>query len=128
MRTRWLNLELEGYAEHVPARALHELLGVAAGDGLAAHVAAYRGQLGVNVTPGHPATEFRHLFVEPLAELVATQLRVRASASPNRLMLEFEPEMGGAKLSRLASFTSDVFDRAVLGFVASLHLQLGRWP
>jgi len=42
--------------------------------------------------------------------------------------LEFGPETGAPNYPRLASPTSDVFDRAVLGFVASLHLQLGRWP
>ncbi len=126
-RTRWLTLELAGYAEHVPARPLHVVLDVPAGDRLAAHVAAYRSQRGTNVTPGQPPAEFRHFFVEPLAELVATRARVAAGATGTSVVLDFGPEPGVPSYPRSGEFTRDVFDRVVLGFVAALHLQLGVW-
>ena len=126
-RMRWLTLELAGSAEHVPARPLHVVLGVPAGDRLAAHVAAYRSQRGTNVTPGQQAAEFRHFFVEPLAELVATRARVATRATGTRVVLEFGPEQAVPSYPRSGEFTRDVFDRVVLGFVAALHLQLGDW-
>jgi len=126
VRTHWLTLELAGYADHVPARPLHVVLGVPERDRLAAHVAAYRSQVAVSAA-AESATEFRHFFVEPLQELVVAQTRVRTPTAPPRLILEFAPEPGSSSYPRSAAFTPDVFDRIVLGFIAALHLQLGTW-
>jgi len=125
-RTRWITLELAGYAEHVPARPLHVVLGVAAGDRLAAHVAAYRSQRGTNIATSSP-TEFRHFFVEPLAELQDARARIATQTTGTRMVLEFGPEPGVPDYPRSIEFTRDVLDRVVLGFTAALHLQLGAW-
>lgn len=124
-RARWLTLELQGYAEHVPARPLHIVLGVPSGDRLAAHVRAYRSQRGIDATPGQAPVEFRHFFVEPLAYLVESHSQVARSVKTATLLLEFGPEPGVPSYPRRVEFTHDVFDRIVLGFVAALHLQLG---
>lgn len=125
LRSRWLTLELCGYAGHVDARPLSEVLHVLPGDPvgnrLVAHIAAYRTQRGYDVTPGHPRQELRHFFVEPLADLAATaETLVRAPASPV-VVLRF-PEAQHAQSIELGH---DVFARILAGFGAALHLQLG---
>lgn len=125
VRTRWLVLELGGYAEHVPARPLHAVLGVPSNDRLVAHVAAYRSQRGLDTTSGGHR-EFSHFFVEPLSDLVAARNSVAHSASET-LLLEFGRDSVTPGYPLEGEFTRDVFERVVLGFVAALHLQLGTW-
>jgi hypothetical protein len=121
VRTRWLNLELNGYGDLVDSTPLHVVLGVASSDRLAAHVAAYRTQRGLSAGGG----EFRHFFVESLADLVATNTRVAASSGSLSLELEFAASTAATTHPRSGSFRRDVFERVVGGFVAALHLQLG---
>jgi hypothetical protein len=120
VRVRWLGLELHGYGERVDSAPLHVVLGVVAGDRLAAHVAAYRTQRGRSSTG-----EFRHFFVEPLHELVGASARVATSGGTSDLDLEFAPSSGAPAHPRSGAFSRDVFERVVAGFVAALHLQLG---
>ncbi|TMQ28190.1 MAG: hypothetical protein E6J90_00900 [Deltaproteobacteria bacterium] len=124
VRCRWLALELVGYAEHVDARALHQVLDVPPGDRLAAHVAAYRAQRGFDVTSDHNRAEFRHFFIEPLSDLEAARVRV-ASVAASTLVLDFGRHPRDARYPRAAEFSRAVFDRVVAGFMAALHLQLG---
>jgi len=93
---------------------------------LAAHVAAYRSQRGTNIATSSP-TEFRHFFVEPLAELQDARARIATQTTGTRMVLEFGPEPGVPDYPRSIEFTRDVLDRVVLGFTAALHLQLGAW-
>ncbi len=125
VRCRWLKLELSGYAEHVDARALHQVLGVPHDHQLAAQVAAYRTQRGIDVTPEHRPVEFRHFFVEPLSELEAAREKVAASTGASALLLDFGRHARDAHYPTAGEFTRDVFDRVVVGFIAALHLQLG---
>jgi len=125
MRPRWLTLELSGYAEHVDARVLHQVLGVPQGHQLAAHVMAYRTQRGIDATPGHRSAEFRHFFVESLSALEAARAKVAASAGPSALLLDFGPNPRDTHYPTAGEFTRGVFDRVVTGFMAALHLQLG---
>jgi hypothetical protein len=120
VRSQWLTLELHGYGERVDSTPLHIILGVAAGDRLAAHVAAYRTQRGRS-----NAGEFRHFFVEPLHELVGASARVATSGGTSDLELEFAPSTGAPAHPLSGAFSRDVFERVVAGFVAALHLQLG---
>jgi hypothetical protein len=125
VRCRWLALELSGYAEHVDPRALHQILGVPHGHRLAGHVTAYRAQRGIDATPGHRRTEFRHFFVEPLSALETTRAKVAASADTSALLLDFGPHARDAHYPTVGEFTRGVFDRVIAGFLAALHLQLG---
>ncbi len=120
VRVRWLNLELHGYGDRVDSTPLNLVLGVPAGDRLAAHVAAYRTQRGLA-----GGLEFKHFFVEPLHELVSTSARVATSGGTSELELEFTPSPGAPGHPRNGTFSRDVFARVVAGFVAALHLQLG---
>lgn len=124
VRRRWLALELDGYTE-ADSRALHDVLGVPHGHQLAAHVAAYRTQRGVDATPGHHPVEFRHFFVEPLSTLEATRARVAASGGASAVVLDFGRHARDASYPTAGEFTRGVFDRVVVGFMAALHLQLG---
>jgi hypothetical protein len=124
LRSRWLTLELRGYAGHVDARPLSEVLRVLPGDPmgarLVAHIAAYRTQRGYDVTPGHPRQEFRHFFVEPLQDLAATAEKlVGGAASVVTLRFGEDPQ------AQSIEFSHDVFARILVGFGAALHLQLG---
>jgi hypothetical protein len=119
VRVRWLNLELHGYGDRVDSTPLNLVLGVPAGDRLAAHVAAYRSQRG-----RAGGIEFRHFFVEPLHELVSASASV-ASGGTSELELQFMPSAGAPAHPRSGTFSCDVFARIVAGFVAALHLQLG---
>ncbi|HEX3474952.1 MAG TPA: hypothetical protein VHT91_07915 [Kofleriaceae bacterium] len=125
VRRRWLTLELDGYAEHIDARALHEVLGVPHGHRLVAHVTAYRTQRGVDATPGRRPAEFRHFFIEPLSALEATRDKVAASAGGAAVLLDFGPHPRDAHYPTVGEFTRAVFDRVIAGFQAALHLQLG---
>jgi hypothetical protein len=120
VRVRWLNLELRGYGELVESTPLHLVLGVAAGDRLAAHVAAYRTQRGFA-----GSSEFKHFFVESLRELVDASARVATSGGTANLELGFAPSTVSRTHPRSGTFGRDVFERVVAGFVAALHLQLG---
>jgi hypothetical protein len=124
VRHRWLTMELGGYAD-ADSRALHQVLGVSHGHQLAAHVAAYRTQRGVDATPGRRPAEFRHFFVEPLSTLEATRARVAASGGASSLVLDFGHHARDASYPTAGEFTRGVFDRIVAGFLAALHLQLG---
>ena len=125
LRSRWLTLELGGYVGHVDARPLSEVLRVPPGDPVAsrlmAHVAAYRTQRGYDVTPAHPRHEFRHFFVEPLPDLVATNQKLATGPTSPVVVLSFVE----AQQERLVEFGHDVFARILAGFHAALHLQLG---
>lgn len=125
MRTRWLNLELHGYGEHVDVRPLHLVLGVPASDPLAAHVTAYRTQRGLTSGVHGTEEEFRHFFVESLAELVNARDAVHRSGGTSLLQLEFGSHPTAPLHPKSSSFGRDVFDRVLSGFVAALHLQLG---
>jgi hypothetical protein len=120
VRVRWLNLELNGYGDHVDSTPLHVVLGLSAGDRLAAHVAAYRTQRG---RTEHAA--FQHFFVEPLGELVSASARVASSGGTAELELEFAPSIGAPEHPRTGTFSGDVFAQIITGFVAALYLQLG---
>lgn len=123
LRSRWLTLELSGYADHVAARPLAAVLRVLPGDltgnRLVAHIAAYRTQRGHDVTPGRPRQEIRHFFVEPLLSITATADRL--SSPPLTVILSFAP----ARHAQSVEFGGDVFARILAGFHAALHLQLG---
>jgi hypothetical protein len=124
VRCRWLTLELSGYVD-VDSRALHEVLGVPHGHGLAAHVTAYRTQRGIDATPGHHPAEFRHFFVEPLSALEAARAKVAASAGASALVLDFGRHARDTSYPTAGEFTRRVFARVLAGFMAALHLQLG---
>lgn len=120
LRVRWLGLELHGYGELAKSTPLHAVLGVAAGDRLAAHVAAYRTQRGRS-----GGGEFKHFFVESLRELVDASARVARSGGTSDLELEFAASTGSPAHPLRGTFGRDVFERVMAGFVAALHLQLG---
>ena len=121
VRVQWLQLELQGYGHLVDSRPLHDVLGVPANDRLAAHVAAYRTQRGLSA----PGAEFRHFFVEPLSELIDTSASVATSGGTSALELRFAGSAGAPAHPLAGTFSRDVFERVVAGFVAALHLQLG---
>jgi hypothetical protein len=125
LRARWLTLELCGYAGHVDARPLSEVLRVLPGDPvgsrLVAHIAAYRTQRGYDVTPGHSHQEFRHFFVEPLLDLAATAEKLAETSASPIVVLRFTE----AQQTQSVEFDHDVFVRVLAGFGAALHLQLG---
>ena len=120
VRVGWLNLELNGYGDRVDSVPLHVVLGVVAGDRLAAHVAAYRTQRGRS----HDG-EFLHFFVEPLRELVGASARVATLGDASDLELDFAPSTRTPAHPKSGAFSRDVFERVLAGFVAALHLQLG---
>ena len=122
-RTRWLELELGGY-RNITAANLHEVFGPGTDARLLAHVTAYRVQRARTETA--PITEFRHLFVEPLADLRLARDNVRKlEARGHILPLQFLLPVGTPTHPANAVFSRDVFERVVGGFVAALHLQLG---
>ena len=121
VRVRWLGLELQGYGHLVDSRPLHDVLGVPANDRLAAHVTAYRTQRGRSAA----GVEFRHFFVEPLSELIATSANVATSGGTSALELRFTSAADLPAHPLAGTFSRDVFERVVAGFIAALHLQLG---
>jgi hypothetical protein len=121
VRVRWLSLELHGYGDLVDSRPLHEVLGISLNDRLAAHVGAYRAQRGLKQDGG----AFRHFFVEPLSELIAASASVAMSGGTSTLELRFEVSPSAPTHPLVGTFSRDVFERVVAGFVAALHLQLG---
>ena len=121
VRVRWLGLELRGYGDLVDSQPLHAVLGVAANDRLAAHVAAYRAQRGLAVG----GVEFKHFFVESLGDVLAASARAATSGGTSALELEFAASPGAPGHPHAGTFSRDVFERVVAGFVAALHLQLG---
>lgn len=125
LRSRWLTLELRGYAGHVEARPLSEVLRVLPGDRvgsrLVAHIAAYRTQRGYDSTPGSARREFRHFFVEPLADLAATDEKLAGPSPSPVVVLSFAE----TQHAHSVEFGRDVFARMLAGFGAALHLQLG---
>jgi hypothetical protein len=124
-RVRWLELEQGGYRDLLAVRPLHEVLGVPAGDRLAAHVGAYRTQRGFDTSPGHGLREFSHFFVEPLPELLSARDRVRRSAATSGLELSFGAHASMPDYPTSGEFARDVFERILAGFLAALQLQLG---
>ena len=121
VRVRWLGLELNVYGDLVDSRPLHDVLGVAVNDRLGAHVSAYRTQRGLAAG----AAVFRHFFVESLTELIATSARVATSGGESALELQFARSPGASGHPAAGTFSRDVFERVVAGFIAALHLQLG---
>lgn len=124
VRVRWLNLELGGYGNLVDERPLHLVLGVGREDRLVAHVAAYRAQRGVALTPALGGL-YTHFFVEPLDAIVATRDQIRASSGTSELELSFGQTGTPTSLPTSARFPRDVFERIAGGFAAALFLQLG---
>lgn len=128
-RVRWLNLELGGYGALVDTRPLHDVLGVPAGDRLVAHVTAYRTHRGAELLPDPQRRPFQHFFVESLRELAGHRLVVVARFGVPRpgeeVELDFRPRTGLARYPTRATFSRDVFERIVQGFLAVLYLQLG---
>lgn len=124
VHVRWLNLEISGYRDLIDTQPLHRILQVQPDDRLAVHVAAYRTQKGFAKSDAGPR-EFRHFFVEPLAELVSTRDRVRQSTGTFDLELQFGPQVVAADYPSSATFQRDAFERIVSGFIAVLFLQLG---
>jgi hypothetical protein len=121
IRVRWLDLELTGYvAQPHAGERLSDVLGVARGDRLAAHVSAYRRQVGTR----HDQGVIEHFFVETLEELVRARQRAK-SANGAQLELSFGRESGASDHPVGATFPRNVFDRVLDGFLAALHLQLG---
>jgi hypothetical protein len=125
VHVRWLGLELNGYGELAHAVPLHVLLRVPAADRLTTHVAAYRTQRGLLPGPNGTPSEFRHFFVESLAQLIDARATVAGSDASSRLELAFTVSTSTARHPSSGSFGRDVFDRIVAGFVAALYLQLG---
>lgn len=125
LRTRWLTLELRGYAEHVEARPLSEVLRVRPGDPvgsrLVAHIAAYRTQCGHDLAPDSGRSEVRHFFVEPLADFVVTAEELAHPSRSPVIVLSFAEIQGAHSVE----FGRDMFARILAGFGAALHLQLG---
>jgi hypothetical protein len=127
VRSRWLGFELNGYGYSVDAAPLHEVLSVPPHDRLAVQVTAYRTQRGRVTTLDGQVVEFRHFFVEPLRDLLSTRARVaEAGGGPVELQFAVSPATPDHPLH--GSFSPDVFDRVVGGFVAALHLQLATVP
>lgn len=120
---KWLDLEIAGYGEVADVVPLHTILGVPENDRLAIHVIAYRTQRGTAVGPAGSALEFRHFFVESLADIVQARADVAGSSGSGSIELGFAMHAGSAHPTS-GSFGRDVFDRIVAGFVAALYLQL----
>lgn len=123
-RVRWLQLERGGYGGIGKSSALHETLGLSADDRLVVHVLAYRVQRG-QIVAGNELTgrSFNHFFVESLHDLVQAAGRAR-SGQGVPLRLDFGRPSSVNYLDG-ATFPTDVFERVVLGFRATLHLQIG---
>jgi hypothetical protein len=120
---RWLALEQNGYGTVHGSASVPEALGLEPSERLAVHVFAYRVQTGETLaTHDVAARPFRHFFVEPLSELVASAKRIRAGAHAS-LTLHFAPSVPDYPAA--AMFPVSVFDDVLLGFRATLHLQLG---
>jgi len=110
----------------VDVQPLHVVLQVPPNDRLAVHVTAYRTQRGLTTGPAAAPKEFRHFFVEPLSELARTRASLATSGGSSSLIeLEFAAHPSAALHPTSGSFSRDVFDRVIGGFVAALHLQLG---
>ncbi len=126
-RVRWLDLELDGYGSLVDVRPLSEVLGVTDEHELVTFIARYRRQPGITWEGGDPnGRPFLHFFVESISELKAVAQRVRTGVGATSVILEFGPHAGDPIHPRQGEFPRDVFDRVLLGFRATLHLQLGR--
>ncbi len=127
VRSRWLGFELNGYGYSVDVAPIHEVLSVPPHDRLAVQVTAYRTQRGRVATLDGQVVEFRHFFVEPLRDLLSTRAHVaQAGRGPVELQFAVSPAAPDHPLH--GSFSPDVFDRVVGGFVAALHLQLATVP
>lgn len=128
VRTRWLDLELFGYAWVADARPLHEILGVPAGARLASDIAAYRAQVGRRWTTEESRDQLVHFFVEPLAKIVAARERVHAARVTGLIDLSFTDPPGADLYPSSATFPADIFDRILLGFSTVLHHELEEVP
>jgi hypothetical protein len=124
LHTKWLDLEIAGYGEVVDVVPVHALLGVTENDRLAIHVIAYRTQRGKAIGPAGTAVEFRHFFVESLAEIVRARGDVAGSSGSGSIELGFSVDAVASTHPTSGLFGRDVFDRIVGGFVAALYLQL----
>jgi hypothetical protein len=121
----WLGLELQGYGSAVDRAPLGEVLrahelGPHEGARLVAHVSAYRAQQGTTVEPS--PRPFHHFFVESIHDLSDAARRFRATGAQT-VQLGFSPDVPNYPAAGI--FPGDVFDRVLLGFRATLHLQLG---
>ena len=121
----WLTLELQGYGSAVDRAPLGEVLhahqlGPHEGARLVAHVSAYRAQQGTMIAP--TSQPFYHFFVESIHDLSEAARRFR-TAGAQTVRLDFSPEIPNYPPAGI--FPGDVFDRVMLGFRATLHLQLG---
>jgi hypothetical protein len=65
---------------------------------------------------------FEHFFVESLGHLSTEALRFRAARAAT-VRLDFGPGVPGYPAAGI--FPGDVFESVLLGFRATLHLQLG---
>jgi hypothetical protein len=127
VRSQWLGFELNGYDHSVDVVPVHVVLSVPPNNRLATQVAAYRTQRGQAAAADGRIVEFRHFFVEPLRNLLATRADV-AQAGGGRVELQFAVSAATPDHPPYGSFSPDVFDRVVGGFVAALHLQLATVP
>ena len=121
----WLALELQGYGSAVDRAPLAEVLraqelGPHEGPRLVAHVSAYRAQPGNTVGPA--PVPFHHFFVESIHDLSEAARHFRARGAQT-VQLDFSPDVPNYPAA--GKFPGDVFDRVLLGFRATLHLQLG---
>jgi hypothetical protein len=121
----WLALELQGYGSEVDRAPLGvvlraDALGPHEGARLVAHVTAYRAQQGTTVAPA--PRPFHHFFVESIRDLAEAARRFRDSGAQT-VRLDFSAEVPNYPAAGI--FLGDVFDRVLLGFRATLHLQLG---
>jgi hypothetical protein len=121
---RWLDCEVEGYGTVSDIRPLHDVLGVAVGDPLAAAVVAYRTQVGRRWTGPAGHDELVHFFVEPLAVLVAGRNRLRAARVGPFVELLFGAHPDALQYPTSAEFPADVFERILAGFVSTLRNEL----
>lgn len=122
---RWLALELQGYGSAVDREPLGDVLrahelGAHEGARLVAHVTAYRVQQGMTVEPA--PRPFHHFFVESIHDLSDVARRFQA-AGDKTVRLDFSPDVSSYPVAGI--FPGNVFERVLLGFRATLHLQLG---
>jgi hypothetical protein len=110
---------------------------------LVALVSAYRAQQGTTAAPA--PRPFHHFFVESIRDLSEAARGFRAAGAPTvqpdfspdvvtadgalglvllpTVQLDFSPDVPNYPTAGI--FPGDVFDRVLLGFRATLHLQLG---
>lgn len=126
VRSGWLRLELDGYGYLMDIAQLHEVLHVPPNSRLAVQVAAYRTQRGFATAADGRRVEFRHFFVESLRDLLSARAVLAESGVTGSVDFDFSVSPTTPEHPSAGSFSPDVFERVMGGFVAALHLQLAQ--